>query len=83
MKKSVTTREIDSLGRIVIPAPVRRALRIQPKTLVDIYIEDGHISIYKHSPSCVFCSSEEELKQVSGKPVCKKCITKIKNIQNF
>ena len=80
MKKSVTTREIDSLGRIVIPVAVRRALRIQPKSLVDVYVEDGHISIYKHSPSCIFCSSEEDLRQVSGKPVCKGCIAKIKNI---
>lgn len=80
MKKSVTTREIDSLGRVVIPVAVRRALRIQPKTLVDVYIEDGHISIYKHTPSCIFCSGEEDLRQVSGKPVCKNCIAKIKNI---
>ena len=80
MKKTATTREIDSLGRIVIPVVVRRALRIQPKTLVDVYVEDDHISIYKHAPSCVFCSSEEDLRQVSGKPVCKSCIAKIKNI---
>jgi len=80
MKNSITTREIDSLGRIVIPVEVRRALRIQPKSLVDVYIEDGHISIYKHSPSCIFCSSEEDLRQISGKPVCKNCIGRIKNL---
>ena len=80
MKNSITTREIDSLGRIVIPVEVRRALRIQPKSLVDVYIEDGHISIYKHSPSCIFCSSEEGLRQISGKPVCKNCIGRIKNL---
>ena len=80
MRKSVTTREIDSLGRIVIPVQVRRALRIQPKSLVDVYIEDGHIAIYKHSPSCIFCASEDNLRQICGRPVCKNCITKIKNL---
>lgn len=80
MKKSVTTREIDSLGRVVIPVVVRRALQMPPKTLVDVYVDGDHISIYKHSPSCIFCSSEEDLRQVSGKLVCKNCITKIKNI---
>ena len=80
MKETGVVRRLDELGRVVIPVAIRRALRIQPKTLVDVYIEDGHISIYKQSPSCIFCSSEEDLRQVSGKPVCKSCITKIKNI---
>ena len=80
MKKSITTREIDSLGRIVIPVEIRRALKLDTNTEVDVYIEDGHISIYKHSYSCILCGKEENLKQIYGKMVCKDCIHKIKNL---
>ncbi len=80
MKKSITTREIDSLGRIVIPVEIRRALKLDTNTAVDVYIEDGHISIYKHSYSCVLCGNEGDLKQIYGKMVCKDCIRKIKNL---
>ena len=80
MKKSITTREIDSLGRIVIPVEIRRALKLGPNTAVDVYIEENHIAIYKHSQSCIFCGNEESLRQVSGKTVCKDCIRKIKNL---
>lgn len=80
MRKNLAIREIDSIGRIVIPVQLRRALKLDKKSLVEVYIEDDHILIKKHVPTCVFCGSEDNICKFSEKPVCRVCISKIKKL---
>ena len=51
------TRRIDALGRIVVPAELRRILEIRVGDLLDIRVEDGHVVLAKVEQACVFCGS--------------------------
>jgi AbrB family transcriptional regulator, transcriptional pleiotropic regulator of transition state genes len=69
------TRRVDSLGRVVLPADLRRALGIREGDLLDIAVEDGHLVLSRHEPLCVFCRAREDLTERAGKHVCVKCVS--------
>lgn len=77
MKSTGMTRPIDYLGRVVIPMEIRESLNIQPKDLLEIYLDGNQIILKKNTDSCVFCGSEDELISFEGKDICKKCLAKI------
>ena len=43
MKNTGITRQIDHLGRIVVPKELRYAFNIQERTLLEIYLQDNSI----------------------------------------
>jgi transcriptional pleiotropic regulator of transition state genes len=71
------TRRIDALGRIVIPAELRRILEIRVGDLLDIRVDDGHLVLAKVERSCVFCTSSEALSPFRDKLVCVECIERL------
>jgi transcriptional pleiotropic regulator of transition state genes len=77
MKSTGMTRPIDYLGRVVIPMEIRESLNINPKDLLEIYLDGNQIILKKNTDSCVFCGSENELISFEGKDICKSCLAKI------
>ena len=77
MKETGIIRPIDELGRIVLPMELRRSLDLKPKDGVEIYTNGDTVVLKKHSPSCVFCGSVEELSDFHGKPICAVCLGEI------
>jgi transcriptional pleiotropic regulator of transition state genes len=71
------TRRIDALGRIVVPAELRRILEIHVGDLLDIRVEDGHVVLAKVEQSCVFCASTETLRPYHEKLVCSGCVERL------
>lgn len=66
---------IDGLGRLVIPKSMRREMSIAENDAVEVvYSDNGIITIKKVFDSCVFCNSEEALKTLKGKCICKSCL---------
>ncbi len=80
MKQKGISREVDSLGRIVIPKAIRKQLGIEEKDKLDIRTEGETIIVTKYTPFCTFCGSEEELSDFAEKKICKACLDKIKTI---
>ena len=78
MQTTGIVRPIDSLGRIVLPIELRKNLSLEPRDLLEIFLEDGSIVLKKHQKSCVFCKNEKNLTQINGKYICKDCMFKIK-----
>lgn len=74
MKSTGVIRKVDELGRVVLPAEIRRTLEIGIGCELEIFIERDQIVLQKFHPSCVFCESTEELMIYHGKMVCKNCI---------
>jgi AbrB family transcriptional regulator, transcriptional pleiotropic regulator of transition state genes len=68
------TRRIDALGRIVVPAELRRILEIRVGDLLDIRVEDGHVVLAKVEKVCVFCGSTDSLHPYQDKRVCNSCV---------
>jgi transcriptional pleiotropic regulator of transition state genes len=71
------TRRIDALGRIVVPAELRRILEIRVGDLLDIRVEDGRVVLAKVEKSCVFCGSAESLLPYHDKRVCNGCVERL------
>lgn len=75
MKNTGMNRKLDVLGRIVIPAEIRKSLDLKEGGLLDISLEDEKIVLIPRRESCVFCGSEKDLKGYEGRMVCPSCIS--------
>lgn len=80
MKTTGIVRPVDALGRIVIPVELRRNLGLNTDDLLEIFVDGGYIVLKKHEVSCIFCGSTEEIENIHGKNVCKKCLKELKNL---
>lgn len=79
MKSKGIVRNIDELGRLVVPKEMRTALDIKCNDPVEISMEDDKIVLKKHAPNCIFCLSSENLTLFKGKKICAACLKEIKN----
>ena len=81
MKSTGIVRNIDELGRIVVPKEIRQRLGIAKNDPVEIYVEGDNIILRKYTPVCHFCGTEENVTAFKGKNVCLACVAEIKGIQ--
>lgn len=84
MKSTGIVRNLDQLGRIVIPIEMRKQFDLGEKDPVEIYIEDNKIILKKHEPNCVFCGESQNIFSYKGKNICKQCVKNLEdnNISN-
>ncbi len=82
MKPVGSIRQVDQLGRLVIPADIRKALNIsEGNDFVEFFIDDDNsIVIKKYKSSCVFCHAEEGLISYKDQSVCSSCLNAIKKM---
>ena len=73
MKSTGIIRNVDDLGRIVLPIEIRRNFELDTKDQVEIYTDNDKIVLKKFQRSCVFCKSSEDIKDFNGKAICLKC----------
>ncbi len=74
MKSTGIVRQVDNLGRIVIPIELRRTLDICIKDSLEIYVEDDQIILKKYSPACSFCNNASDIIHFKGKNICAECL---------
>ena len=56
MQYTGMVRDVDKMGRIVIPKEIRKQLKVEAgKDAFDIYMEGNCIVLRKFEPVCVFC----------------------------
>jgi AbrB family transcriptional regulator, transcriptional pleiotropic regulator of transition state genes len=68
-------RKVDDLGRVVIPASIRRSLGIREGDAVEVSVEGERVVLAKPRESCVFCGREEEgLRTFRGRLLCRECL---------
>ena len=78
MKNSTgMSRKVDEWGRIVIPKEIRNKFDIKTNDRLDIYVENGVISLLKDDKKCIFCSSTKDLTEHNNKHICNKCMQKL------
>lgn len=78
MKSTGIVRKVDELGRIVLPAELRRTLNIAEKDPLEIYVEGDSVILRKHEDRCIFCESAGQLQDLLGKHICPKCLAQLK-----
>ena len=72
MKSTGIVRKVDELGRIVLPAELRRTLNIAEKDPLEIYVDGDSVILRKHEDRCIFCESFQ------GKHISIKCLAQLK-----
>ncbi len=70
-------RNIDDLGRIVLPISYRKALGIEPGEELEMLCEGERIIIRRKGQICKLCGCENEIVPSLG--ICRGCINKINN----
>ena len=77
MKSTGIVRNLDALGRVVLPMEMRKTLNIEEKDPIEITLEGDTIVLRKYEPCCIFCGSAENTVLLNNKRVCRKCIEKL------
>lgn len=78
MKSTGIVRNIDELGRLVIPKEMRKKLGIANTDPVEFFVEEDRIIVKKYLPVCHFCGASEDVSEFKGKNICSACIEQIK-----
>ena len=77
MKSTGIVREIDALGRIVLPKSIRKVYNLKERDGVEIFTDGDMIILKKYAPFCIFCGEQENLIKYKDKNICKKCSAEI------
>lgn len=78
MEPTGIRRKVDDLGRIVIPAPMRRALGLGEGDELEVRLEGDRLVLSRPQDRCTFCEGVESLEDVLGKVVCRSCAAAVR-----
>jgi transcriptional pleiotropic regulator of transition state genes len=78
LKSTGIVRQIDELGRIVLPKELRKNLEIKPKEPLEIFVDGDMIVLKKYVPACTFCGQTEGIQPFKNKYICPKCKEELK-----
>ena len=82
MKSTGMVRNLEELGRVVIPKEIRKKLNIGEKDPIEIYQDGDSIVLKKYQSGCIFCGNPKDLILYDGKLICKKCLGKLSAINS-
>ncbi|WP_342419223.1 AbrB/MazE/SpoVT family DNA-binding domain-containing protein [Paenibacillus sp. FSL H8-0168] len=76
MKNTGIVRNLDSLGRIVIPMELRKTLKMDEHQPIEIFVNDSQIILQKYAPGCSLCGFTDRklFKLYPDKLVCAGCM---------
>jgi len=74
--KITAVRTLDDLGRIVLPADIRKQSNWTCMTKLEIScLEDGSVVITEAKSHCCVCGSENDLIPIKSRHICRECIS--------
>lgn len=62
MKATGIVRQVDSLGRIVLPKELRRCMDIREEDPMEIFTEDNTIILRKYQPACGYADQIKRIR---------------------
>lgn len=74
------SRRVDDLGRIVLPAELRRTFDIREGDHLEISIDGEQIVLEKRRTTCTFCGAPDDLRRYRDHPVCPDCLGELRRI---
>ena len=74
MKSTGIVRNIDDLGRVVLPKELRTTMGLEIKDPMEFFIDGDNIIIRSYKTGCQFCGSQKNKTYFKDKFVCKSCI---------
>lgn len=80
MKSTGMVRKVDELGRIVLPAEIRKSMDINIRDALEIFTDGGRIVLQKYQPACIFCGDADRVIFFEDKRICRACLDKLKTL---
>ena len=81
MSSTGMTRQVDKMGRVVIPKEIRAQLNIKNNVdKFEISVQGDKVILHKYHPTCIFCDSLTDTVEFADYIVCKKCIEKLNEL---
>ncbi len=81
MKATGIVRQVDKLGRIVIPMEIRKKFDVvDDEDSFEIFVEDDKIVLKKYQPGCLFCGETDNTVSLKGHIVCRECTKKLADL---
>lgn len=77
MKATGIVRNVDELGRIVLPIELRRTLDIAERDTLEIYVDGPSIVLTKYQRTCIFCGDSKDGTTYRGKTICEACLKEL------
>ena len=77
MQEIGVIRKMDRLGRVVVPSHIRRELKWDDGTPLEIFADGRGVYLQTYEKSCVFCGERDNVQLFEGKHICKNCITRL------
>ncbi len=73
-------RQIDKLGRLVLPSDIRKSLNlVNGVDCVEFFVDDDSVIIKKYRPACIFCGSADDIISYKNNNICRSCLDEIRN----
>ena len=70
-------RQLDEVGRIVLPREFRRALAWGEETNVAVQLDGDRMVLFAQPSQCFLCAGQEDLRKAKDRYICKACIAKL------
>lgn len=85
MKSTGIVRQVDQLGRVVLPIELRRTMGINEKDPMEVFVDGENIVLRPYQSSCIMCPENDQTKMIiyNGKYICINCISKINTQVNI
>lgn len=78
MRSTGVRRKLDDLGRVVIPAGIRRSLDLQDGDAIEFTVHGDRIIMSRATDRCVVCGHQGEgLREIRGRRMCESCIREV------
>lgn len=78
MRSTGIVRNVDSVGRIVLPAELREVFGIKESGgQLEFFVDKDTIILKKFEPTCIFCGNEDDIIIYKDKKICKACAKQI------
>ncbi len=76
-------RNVDKMGRVVIPNEIRKQLNIEvEKDRLEIFVKGDEILLRKYRPACFICNTLDELVDYKGYRICLNCIEELQKLKD-
>lgn len=73
-KETAIVKNVDKLGRLLIPKEYRDRLHINQHEILEVLLEENGIRIRKIGDSCAVCGKKRRLVFIKNKAVCRDCL---------
>lgn len=78
MKATGIVRQVDNLGRVVLPKELRSTFEIDAGDGLEIFVDGETIILKKYEPECVFCGDAKDVTDYKGRNICQSCRQELK-----